>query len=211
MKQINKAIDGLKYSFYILSHPVEGFYDMRFENKGNLLSSFILILLLIFSFIFQKQYTGFIFNVSNLKYFNVLREISNVVIPVVLWCTANWSITVLMDGEGRFVDIFKTTCYATVPFIIANYLTVFISLWATGNEQTFLVMISNIGLFWTAFLLFFGIMTIHQFSVIKTVVSIILTIIGMGFIIFLVVLLASIIDKLFGYLSGIVNEIRFRI
>ncbi|HBT63438.1 MAG TPA: YIP1 family protein, partial [Ruminococcaceae bacterium] len=68
---------------------------MRFEKQGNVVSCLILLVLMVASLIFQKQYTGFIFNSTNLKEFNILLEISNVVAPVLLWCIANWSITVL--------------------------------------------------------------------------------------------------------------------
>ena len=95
MKKIGK---GLRYSFTIMTHPIRGFYEMRFENQGNVVSCLLLLVLLVLAFICQSQYTGFIFNEVNLKEFNVIRQICGVVIPVLLWCVANWSITVLMDG-----------------------------------------------------------------------------------------------------------------
>ena len=188
MKKIGK---GLRYSFTIMTHPIRGFYEMRFENQGNVVSCLLLLVLLVLAFICQSQYTGFIFNEVNLKEFNVIRQICGVVIPVLLWCVANWSITVLMDGEGRFVDIFMATCYATVPY-------------------TFIGIVTGLGVAFTALLLFCGILTVHQFTVTKNVFSIILTVAGMAFIVFLALLFASIFDKLFSYVAGIFTEIQLR-
>lgn len=131
MKEIGK---GLKYSFTIMAHPIRGFYEMRFEKQGNIFSCLILVVLLILAFVCQSQYTGFIFNETNPKEFNVIRQICNVLIPLLLWCVANWSITVLMDGEGRFVDIFMATCYAMVPYMITVFLGVLMSRFMTRTK-----------------------------------------------------------------------------
>ncbi len=207
MKKIGK---GLKYSFTIMAHPIRGFYEMRFENQGNVISCLLLVVLLILAFICQGQYAGFIFNDSNPKEFNVIRQICNVLVPLLLWCAANWSITVLMDGEGRFVDIFMATCYAMVPYMITVFLSVLMSRFMTQDESTFIGIVTGIGLVFTALLLFCGILTIHQFTVAKNIFSIILTVAGMAFIVFLVLLFASIFDKLFSYVAGIFTEIQLR-
>ncbi|HCA28809.1 MAG TPA: YIP1 family protein [Ruminococcaceae bacterium] len=207
MKSIGK---GLRYSFTIMAHPIRGFYEMRFEKQGNVVSCLILLVLMVASLIFQKQYTGFIFNSTNLKEFNILLEISNVVAPVLLWCIANWSITVLMDGEGRFVDIFMATCYATVPFTITTFIGVLMSRFLSINEQTFIGLVLGIGVAFTALLIFFGILTVHQFTVMKNIFSIILTIAGMAFIVFLILLFAGVFDEMFRYIAGVITEIQLR-
>ena len=207
MKKLGK---GLRYSLTILSHPIRGFYEMRFEGEGNVFSCMFFLLLMIVAFVCQRQYTGFIFNTTDLREFNVLREVSNVLVPVLLWCTANWSITVLMDGEGRFVDIFMATCYATVPYTFTTLLGVAVSRVASADETTLLSILSGIGLVYSALLLFFGILTVHQFSVRRNVFAIILTVAGMVFIAFLALLFASILDNIIRYISGIVTEIQLR-
>ena len=200
MKKIGK---GLRYSFTIMTHPIRGFYEMRFENQGNVVSCLLLLVLLVLAFICQSHEV-------NLKEFNVIRQICGVVIPVLLWCVANWSITVLMDGEGRFVDIFMATCYATVPYTIATFIGVIMSRFMTADESTFIGIVTGLGVAFTALLLFCGILTVHQFTVTKNVFSIILTVAGMAFIVFLALLFASIFDKLFSYVAGIFTEIQLR-
>lgn len=207
---MKKVGQGLRYSLYVVSHPIEGFYLMRFEGKGNVISCLLLLILMVAAFISNQLYTGFIFNTVNMREFNALREIANVAIPVLLWCMANWSVTVLMDGTGRFVDIFQATAYATVPYTCATLLRVLLSLWATEGEQTFLSIITSIGMVITALLLFTGIMTVHQFTVRRTIFSIILTVAGMVFIVFLAVLFASILDQLIGYIQSLMTEIQLR-
>ncbi len=207
---MKKIGEGFRYAFTVMAHPIRGFYEMRFEKQGNVISCIGLLLLLVLAFICQQQYTGFIFNTVNLKEFNVLREITNVLVPVLLWCTANWSITVLMDGEGRFIDIFMATCYATVPYTITTFLGVLMSRFMSADESAFIGIVTGVGLAYTALLLFCGILTVHQFTVIKNVFSILLTVLGMAFIVFLILLFAGVFDKLYSYIAGIITELQLR-
>lgn len=207
---MKKTIRGLRHSLTVLNHPIEGFYSIRFDNAGSVAACLILLALLVAAFVCQRQYTGFIFNTNNIKEFNILKEISGVLIPVLLWCVANWSITVLMDGEGRFRDIFMATCYATVPYTLTVILSVIGSRFLSMEEQTFLGILTGIGLVFTALLLFSGIMTVHQFTVSKTILSLILTLLGMAFIVFLALLFAGVFDQLLVYISGIITEIQLR-
>ncbi len=207
---MKKVFDGLKYSFHILSHPIQGFYDMRFEKQGNLLSCILLLVLMAAALIAQQLYTGLSFHLVNLREFNVFRQVANVVVPVLLWTVANWSITVLMDGEGRFVDIFMATCYATMPYTVTVFLYVLLSQFLTADESAFLGLILNIGLVISGLLLFCGMVTVHQFTVSKSILSLILTVAAMAFIAFLSVLFLSCIDQLINYIKGVIVELKLR-
>ncbi len=207
---MKKIARGLRYAFTVMNHPIRGFYDIRFEGQGNPVAATLWLVFLIAMFVVQKQYTGFIFNTNNIREFNVLQEIGNALIPVFLWCVANWCITVLMDGKGRFSDIYMATCYAVVPYAAATLLRVILSLFLTQQEQTFLEIISGIGLAFTALLLFTGIMSIHQFTVSKTLFAILLTVLGMAFILFLILLFASMFDQMVVYINGIITEVKLR-
>lgn len=207
---MKKIARGLRHSLTVINHPIAGFYSIRFEGAGNVWACLLLLVLLVMAFVFQRQYSGFIFNTNNIREFNILKEISGVFMPVMLWCIANWSITALMDGEGRFRDIFMATCYATVPYTAAVFLSVAGSLFLSMEERTFLQIILGIGILLTAALLFSGMMTVHQFTVTKTLISIVFTLLGMAFIVFLALLFASTFDELLIYIGGIVTELQLR-
>ena len=210
-KPLKRALSGFRYSFFTLSHPIRGFYEMRFEGRGTLSGSCIIIALFVISMILGAQLNGFIFNTNNLKEFNVIRQASSVLIPIALWCIANWSVTVLLDGEGRFIDIFMATGYALLPFTVTNFIILAATNIMSADEATFIIIIGSIGIFYSAVLLFTGILTIHQFTVSKNVLSIILTVLGMAFIVFLAILMASIFDKMFSYAESIITEIELRL
>lgn len=208
---MKRLFSGIKYSFYTLSHPIRGFYEMRFENKGSKSGAVFIATCFTISLLLNRQLNGFIFNTENPKQFNIIEMTARIIIPLFLWCVANWSVTVLLDGEGRFVDIFMATAYSLLPVTITNIIVLFASHFLTIDEVQFISIIGAIGMFWTVMMLFLGILTIHQFTVTKNIFSIILTVIGMVFIIFLIILLASIFDKMFSYVDGIITEIQLRL
>lgn len=207
---MKKVLGGLRYSFTILSHPIRGFYELRFENKGNLISCLILLLLMLTAMVCQSVYTGLSFAVVNLKEFHILRTAANVLIPVLLWCVANWSITVLMDGEGRFRDIFMATCYATMPYSVTALIGVLLSRVLVAEEGTFIGIVTTLGVVLSLLLLFSGMVTIHQFSVRQALFALIMTVAAMVFIAFLAVLFLSIVDDMISYVRGVYVELQLR-
>lgn len=207
---MKKVLGGLRYSLTILSHPIRGFYEMRFEDKGSLVSCVLLLLLMVAAMICQNVYTGLSFAVVNIRQFHILRTAAGVLVPVLLWCVANWSITVLMDGEGRFRDIFMAACYATMPYSVTTLIAVLLSRVLVAEEATFISMLSAIGVVLSLMLLFSGMVTIHQFSVRKAIFALIMTVAAMVFIAFLAILFLSIVDDMLSYIRGICVELQLR-
>lgn len=204
------VIKGLKYSLYIIVHPFDGFYDMRHEKRGNLWSALIIYFIFIESMLLMQQYGGFLMFDHDPRSYNILRSAFTIVLPIILFCVANWSFTALTDGEGRFIDIVMATGYALLPVAITNLAGTLLSNAVIENEIDFVKMVFGIGLVWSGFLLFAGILTIHQFTVKKTLFTLAITVFGMVFIVFLALLFGSIIDKLIGFVTGLVTEIRLR-
>src|SRR4029453_18789058 len=101
-----------KYSFHVLFHPFDGFWDLKYDNKGKLRVSLAILLLLTVATILQRQYSGFVVNFNNPTELNSVNELKYIVLPFVLWCVSNWSLTTLMDGEGKFREIITATGYA---------------------------------------------------------------------------------------------------
>lgn len=77
---MKKVLGGLRYSLTILSHPIRGFYEMRFEDKGSLVSCVLLLLLMVAAMICQNVYTGLSFAVVNIRQFHILRTAAG------CWC-----------------------------------------------------------------------------------------------------------------------------
>ena len=71
-----------------------------------------------------------------------------------------------------------------------------------------LLTIANV---WTGFLIFFGMMTIHDYTLGKNVIISIFTLLGVAIIMFIAMLFTGLIQKVVTFVYNIVVEIQFRI
>lgn len=200
----------LKYVFYLIFHPLDGFWDLKREKRGSLAASMTFVALTILTLGIEKLNTAFLFNPNRISEVNVLVDIITVLLVFVLWCVANWCTTSLMDGKGRMKDIFIAMGYALFPIVLIRLPMVFLSHVITGEEGAFYYVFGFIAYAWTAWLIFTGTMMTHEYSLGKTVFTCIITVIGMGIILFIGLLFFHVISEIMVFVSTIYKEIRFR-
>ncbi|HZK34173.1 MAG TPA: YIP1 family protein [Bacillota bacterium] len=205
-----EVLRGLRYVFYLIFHPFDGFWDLKHEKKGNLGSAFVIVALLSITFILRRQATGFLFNTVNLLELNIMVEIISVVLPFTLWCIANWSLTTLLDGEGSLRDIVITSAYALTPLVIINLPLILVSNVITLDEGAFYFFFIGLSTVWAAMLMIVGTSVTHQYSMAKTLVCTVCIIIGMGLIIFIGLLFFSLIQQVVSFIATIYKEISLR-
>lgn len=183
---------------------------MKHEKKGTLFAANTLVVCFVITTILQAECSGFIVSVVDINKINIFFLITSAILPIIMWCAANWSITTLLDGEGTFKDIYMATAYALTPVIIANAILLILSNTLVKSELGIYAFISSLSLLWTAFLLLIGIMTIHQFSFGRTVFSIIITILGMIVILAIAMLFFSLISRIYFFVIQIITELQLR-
>ncbi len=206
-----KTFSSLRYSIYLLFHPFDGFWDLKNEKKGNLPASIIIVFLVIMTSVFIRFNTGYLFSQIKKSNINIWIEIISILIPLLLWCIVNWSITTLMDGKGSFKDIFIATSFALTPFVLINIPITIISNFLTTNEAGFYNFFINLSTMWTLLWIFLGTLTIHNYTIKKTILSTILIIIGMGLVFFLTLIFVDQIDMLIKFATTIYRELALRI
>lgn len=200
----------LKFVFRLIFHPFDGFWDLKREHRGTRAAALTFVVLTILTLTLEKQKTAFLFNPNRLDFLNVTVDIVTVCLVFILWCVANWCLTSLMDGEGSFKDIIIATGYALFPVIMLRLPMILFSYCITAEEGSFYYVLGIFSYIWAGALIFFGTMVTHQYSVKKTVLTCILTIAGMGIIMFIGLLFFSVIQQIVTFATTIYKEIRFR-
>lgn len=200
----------LKYAFHVIFHPVDGFWDLKREKKGSLSAAFTIVLLTILTLTLEKQKTGFLFNTYRLEYINVVVDIMTVMLLYVLWSVSGWCLTSLMDGEGTFRDILIATGYAFFPIPLIRLPLILVSHVLTQSEGEFYTIFGTFCYIWVGFLIFMGTLVTHQYSVKKTILTCLLTAVGMGIILFIGLLFFNVIQQMLTFVTTIYREIRFR-
>jgi len=199
-----------KFPFHIMLHPFDGFWDLKYDDRGKVRVAAIIVALLVLSTVLQRQFAGFMVNYNDPRYLNSLDDLIYTVMPFLLFCIANWSITTLMEGEGKFREIILATAYALLPLVLINLPMTFLSRLMTMEESAFYYLATGIGVVWCGYLLFVGIMTVHQYTATKTVITLGMTVVAMGIVVFLGTLIFSMAGQILYFFYNIYRELVFR-
>ena len=194
-----------------ITHPAEGFEDMRWKKAGSLKIAFAIVLLLFLAQIADGRLYGFQFGISYDKTFNIIPYIVNSIVLFGAWVVGNWAVCTLLDGEGTMKNICIYSAYALIPYIAQIFINVLLSHILIQDEAVFMQAIRIIGVGWSVILLFSAIKSVHQYSFGKTVFAIIITIVAMLIMLFLLVLFMSLIQQVYIFISTIYTEISYRV
>ena len=201
----------LKYSMYVSTHPLDGFWDLTHEKRGSLAAANIIVFAAVIIEVLRITLTNFQFVKVNMEFFNAIIVILRILLPIFLWVVANWSLTTLMDGKGRMSDIYMAIAYAMAPSVIINTFMIILSQVITFDEGAIYWVLASFSVLWTAVLILAGMMMIHDYSLGKTFLSSVLTVIGMGVIVFIFVVFFSLISDAVAYFVSLYKEILFRV
>ncbi|MCL2433464.1 MAG: YIP1 family protein, partial [Clostridia bacterium] len=160
--------------------------------------------------LFTQQYTGFIFNPYRAEQLSIPTIFFLTYGVFFVWVVANMCVCTLNDGEGRFVDVWVHSAYALVPYVAFTVIGTLASRVLILEEASLYSIFSSVGFLWSAFLMFLGLKNAHQFTLGKTVASIILTLIGIIIIVFVILLAFVLMSKITEFISTIAAEIRNR-
>ncbi len=209
-RAVAAGVQGFLYAGHLAKHPYDGFYDLKFERRGNLASSTALLAAFCLATVYAQQGLAFLFNTRDPRRINVLVEVLGVLAPFLGWCMVNWALSILLDGKGTFREIAMATAYAFTPLTVCLVAATALSGVAALEEGAFLSLLVGTGALWSAYLLFAGMLTIHEYTVARTLASILLTIVGMGVVIFVGLLFFSVVNLLVGFVSSVYEELVLR-
>jgi len=201
----------LKYSIYVSTHPLDGFWDLTHEKRGSIAAANIIVFAAVVVEILRLTLTSFQFVKINMESFNAIIVLMRILLPIFLWTVANWSLTTLMDGKGRMGDIYMAISYALLPSVIINIIMIILSQVLTFDEGAVYWFLSGLSVLWTGMLILTGMMMVHDYSVGKTILSSVLTVVGMGVMVFIFVIFFSLVSDAVAYFVSLYKEILFRV
>lgn len=200
-----------KYLLYTVNHPSDGFYWIRHQDRGSVPIAVLLVILYAVAFSMNRIYASFVVNDLEPRSVNSIAELAGVLIFYLVLCVGNWSVTCLMEGEGRFKDILIAVGYSMLPMIVTTALATVVSQGVAENEEAFYTILMGLGMAYSLIMMLIGVMQIHNYTLGKTLATLFLTIVAVLIIIFLALLVVNFITQVFGFLRSIYTELIFRV
>jgi hypothetical protein len=199
------------YPLYACLHPIAAMEDIKWKKMGSYRVSFFYLLLWVISNIAIRKGTGFAFNMLNIRQVNVSDVMLITICVFIIAVISNWLLCTLMEGEGKFKEIWCAISYPTLILSLWNIGYVIITNIVPLEIAPFISMVGLVINIWFGLLIFVNLMIIHDFSFGKTIWNCIFTFVGMAIVAFLVLLIYSLFMQVASFFVTIYNEITFRL
>ncbi|MCR5284007.1 MAG: YIP1 family protein [Treponema sp.] len=200
------------YPFYLVLHPFKGWEEFKLEHKtkGSVMIANIIMLLWLIAEVFEYQCKGFIFNKNRLDNMNIFILMASTWGLAILWSVTNWALCTLQDGKGTFREIWINFAYTRMTYLITIIPVIIISNVITADEAFFMNIIVAFVQIWGLVQLLLATKSAHQYTMNKTVGSMLLTLLGAFLVILIGMLFVSLFAQLWSFIATIAQEIMMR-
>ncbi|ADL33057.1 hypothetical protein bpr_I0309 [Butyrivibrio proteoclasticus B316] len=206
----DKYFDSLKFAFYCITHPLDGFWDLTHEKRGTYAAANTILFLTLLIRVLKLRFTSFLFIQVYWEDLNIFLYLASILFPLALWVVGNWGLTTLFDGKGRLGQVYMATCYALTPYPLIQFPLMIFSNFVTVDEAEFYSVVSALSLVWAALLVIAAMGQIHEYSAGKNLLFTVATLFAMLVMIFILMIFFSMISQGVAYFISLAKELMFR-
>src|SRR5690606_28983184 len=192
----------MKFGFYVLRHPEDGFYGIKREKKSSNWTALIYFLIFFIVYIIWIYESNFQFNFFIPAQINFFEQVMTIFVPLGLWVLANYLVSTIRDGEGRLSDVFQGTAYTLIPLIFTLPLLTILSHVLTQNEAFIYDFIMFTGFALFGIYIIFMVKEIHFYDMGPTLGNILITI----FTAIMILVFVAIVYMLFSEIIGLFED-----
>lgn len=194
----------------ILIHPIDTVEEMKEKRNGSVFWATVLLFLFTVSEIVVTVAKGFLFNSAKADDFNLFYVLMRSCLLVLLYVVGNWALCTLFEGEGRMIDIYVYTCYCLTPLTLYRIFDTIFSNVVTSDEYVFINMVNACAWIWFLAMLTFSMKRLHNYTMGKTILCMLFSVVAMAIIFFLIYLFVILIQQLATFVMTIYTEIVMR-
>lgn len=194
----------------VLSHPLDFFYDIQFMNRARWHQALIMIGLAFVARITSLIILGFSFETRESYQISAVLEGIWIVAPWITWVIANWAVSTILDGEGKFKEIFVGSAFTLTPYIVLAVPISIITNVLSLEEKGIFISLSGFMYLWVVLLILLKVKIIHDFENRKMLWISILTILAIFIIWFIGLLMFGLVSQCINFIGSLIKEISFR-
>lgn len=209
MNSIQNSSGGIM--LYSVFHPFNGFDRIRTRKIASIPFCVIVFISLVLLGVCEQQYMGKSFSMAESYETNILGVIAVRAALLLLFTVSNWAIGALSDGKANFSQICHFTFISLTPYIICGFIRVALSYVLVDSESIFMTIAMVVGIVWALWLLMTAFSSFHEYELMKGIVILVITIIGMALIVVLGFLMYSLVQNMLDFFKTVFSEAVFRI
>ncbi|MDQ0112289.1 YIP1 family protein [Paenibacillus harenae] len=194
----------------VLVHPIDFFHDIQEPGRIRWRDAIFVMALTYIARMVAILVTGYAFETREPYEISFLHEFIWMIAPWLTWTVANWAVSAILEGEGKFKEVFVGSAFAFVPYAIfivpITLMTNFIAL----DEDSIYNFLINFTIYWAGWLLLLKVRIIHDFEIVKMLWITFLSIVGVLIIWFVGILMFGLMNQLINFVVDLFKEINFR-
>ncbi|MBQ4130711.1 MAG: YIP1 family protein [Clostridia bacterium] len=213
MKKSGKKIltnKKLKLLFNVPFHPFNSFDDIRYKNMGSVPIAIVLIILFYVASVLNVTSTGFLYSNTLLRNYNSLYTVFSTIGLILLWSVCNWLVCSMFEGKGSFKDVFISTTYCTMPWVLFLFLKVIFTIVLPLATSGLITGMETVVLLYTFFMLAIALIKIHDFDFFKVLLTTIVVLFFMILIVFVVLMCGILAEQFVSFIIEVFEEAIYR-
>ncbi|WP_448375029.1 YIP1 family protein [Fervidobacterium sp.] len=200
----------IKYIWLFVRNPFDAVYEMKRHDRVSWISGIIMYLLLYLENILIRLIGSplfFGFEAKKIDFFGLFADTYRLFFLFIL---ANFLVSEISEGEGRFKDIFIGTIASFLPYLVFSVPLALLTNLLTLNESFIYTFGMQIVWAWSFVLLLIVIAQVHNFSFGETLKNLLLTVFAMILITILIVIISILVKEEISFFTSIFEELIFR-
>ena len=202
------VVNELGLTLTFMRNPRETVYEIKFKKRARVVGAIVLYVFFVALQILKIYLTGYLFN--NVGRSDGLSTILLSTVPILMLVVANYYVSSVRDGEGKLKDIFISFIYALSPYLVFSLPLFLISNIVTYNEQAIYFMVVGFIYAWCGVNIILTVMELHDYSLGKALINIILTLVCFILAIAFVLILYVLGYQLVSYIISLFKEAMIR-
>lgn len=195
---------------YVLFHPADGFAQFRTRKLDSVAISLGIVAAFFFLRILEFFATGFIFNQNRPINYNLFSTLLGTVILYFLFVFSTLAISSFLEGKANLRQTMALTSYSMIPFLFALFIDVGLSNILSLDEGVFMNILLVVGCIWSILIMVVGTSQVQEYSIGKTIVSFLLTMVAMFIFAVLGILLFSLSQEVINFFRSVFYELSIR-
>jgi tetratricopeptide (TPR) repeat protein len=200
----------LRLALNVPLHPFGTFEELKNKKLWSLPIAAVILLLFYIGKMLETTASGFLFTTVSHRNYNTLFTLAQTIGLVLLWSVVNWLVATLFEGKGRFKEVLAASSYVMIPLTIYSFVRVIVSHFLPLAGLSFMNAVYTIVLIYTAYLLIIAMMSVHEFTFSKFLLTTAVTLFGMLLVVFIGFMIIILLQQFWNFIYAIYMELVFR-
>ena len=200
----------LRMIHQVVVHPYDFYHDIQGKHRIGWYQGLLIVLLAFAARMISILITGYSFQTRFSHEISMFHEFVWLIVPWLTWCISNWGVSTILDGEGKFKEIFVGSAFALVPYMLFVIPVTLLTLVLSLDEASTYNMLSKLLILWVAWLILMKVKILHDFEFKKVIFITLLSVIGIAIIWFVGILLFGISNQFVSFFVDLLKELRLR-